>query len=157
MPRHQPVRVSADDMSSNPRESMRSKRLKAAVPFDKRTDSTQPSGVVPTKVKEKLQSSDVRKLRDAEAAAGKVRLSTTIGLLADLDQTAAQPARDSKGKKDGSTSKPAHVTVVSQALAQEHPLIRQYMARQRFAEPTAIQRQCWRPACAAEDLLAQVL
>jgi hypothetical protein len=133
---------------------MRTKRLKATVPFEKKGQFITPVGIATDKADAKTRAKEARKLRNAETAAGRTRLSTTVGLLPP-DATAGAPGE--KQAKGHATVKPEERSVVvSRELETEHPVVRQYMAHQGFPEATDIQRQCWRPACEGLDIVAQV-
>lgn len=131
-------------------ESMRTKRLKSTVPFEKKGQFTAPVGIATDKADAKTRAKEARKLRNAGTAAGKVKLSTTVGLLAP-DAPGVKPAKVHAGEKPEE-----HLAVVSRELETEHPVVRQYMAHQGFPEATAIQKQCWQPACKGLDIVAQV-
>ena len=129
---------------------MRTKRLRAAVPLDRSGRAEPEPASATTLADQKRRKREARKLRDADAAAGKVKLSTTVGLLPPNGT-----AGDAADALHDARTEAAHVTIVSGALAKEHSLIRQYMARQGFAEPTAVQQQCWATACAGRDIATQ--
>lgn len=152
------VACSDDDPAAlNPRirESRRTKRLRASVPFDKTKTALQhaegvvsasPSGPgdrAPTAASLKAAA---KKLKRAEAAAGKIRMSTAVPALAGLatdhavDPVAKQPLQ----------------SAAAPALAHLPEPVRQYMASQGFWEPTAVQTQVWEATARGVDVLAQV-
>lgn len=138
------------------RESMRTKRLRATVPFDKQRSALQHAeGVTashseqhdqaPTAASLKLAA---KKLKRAEAAAGKIRMSTAVPSLAEF--VTEDDAKAASKHTDSPTA------AAAPALVNLPQAIRQYMASQGFSEPTAVQTQVWEAAARGVDVLAQV-
>lgn len=126
------------------RESMRSKRLRASVPFAKTGVFSAPVATATDKAEAKARVAASRKLAAAEASAGTVKLSTGVPLLPADALTA--PVRHGAGS----------AVALSEGMQEQHATIREYMARQGFAEATAVQLQCWPAAVAGADVVAQV-
>lgn len=148
--------VHADDdptLNSKMRESNRSKRLRAAVPFSKTDASPVGMGGVGDGQQGQAASAEssraaAKKLKRAEAAAGKIRMSTSVPSLAELPSEGG-----AAGNKQGLGSE---CLAAAPALVDLPQAMRQYMAAQSFSEPTALQAKAWEAAEERVDLLAQV-
>lgn len=138
------------------RESNRTKRLRATVPFDKtKTPLQHAEGVAaahpklhepaPTAASFKAAA---KKLKRAEATAGKIRMSTAVPHLGELP---TEPGGTAPVQPPHS-----HTAATAPALLNLPPAIRQYMASQGFPEPTPVQSQVWEAAGRGVDVLAQV-
>lgn len=97
----------------------------------------------------------VAKKQKKEDGSGRMRLSTSISLLAPA--AAAASAASKQGKQaaaagDGQPGKAAPAAVPP-ALQPFDPLIQRFMTQQGFAEPTPIQAQSWPSCCGGRDCL----
>jgi hypothetical protein len=130
----------AGDAKPGRPESMRSKRLRASVPFEKQGNPTAASVAgTPGSSQGRLKNG---KSFEGTHLSGEKRSGLSVGL------GVHSPAFGSRID--------AAAPTVPQALAKHHPVIVKYMTEQGFLEPTPVQAKVWAEAGTGNDVIAQV-
>jgi hypothetical protein len=130
---------SAGDTKSSHTESMRSKRLRASVPFEKKSNPT--AAVPATSGGSHGSVKGDKKPKAARMSAEK------------LPNPSSGPRAHSPA--EGALMH-ASAGSVPRALASHHPVIVKYMTERGFLEPTPVQAQVWTEALTGTDVIAQV-
>jgi hypothetical protein len=123
---------------------MRSKRLRATVPFDKRITNKSQGGE-----------------DDSEISQTGLRRGNKLGMSSKPAEKAvlkSTKSTSSSGQHNHTRRIPDYVlaTSIPHELAKQHPVVIKYMTEQGFLDPMPVQVQVWTKGCAGKDVIAQV-